>query len=352
MLALIAGQQIDRLPFVIQWGPWPETQRRWLAEGMKNRDDWHTLFGFDTYAVYAGVNCGICPAFPEEILLDEGETVICRDAFGVIKRDRKDQSSMPAFLEYPVKDRESWEAYKWRFDAGSAERFPPNWEALLQQYAAADALVSVGIYPFGFLGGVRTIMGAEACLLAMALDPELIDDINTHFCDLWDQLWSRLFAATRIDHIAFWEDMAGKQGSLISPAMFRRFLTPYYERLIDLSKQHGVTMFSVDSDGYMPELTGLFLEAGVNVVMPYEVQAGNDLASLFRTYPELVAFGGMDKRVMAVDHQAIDAEMRRIKALLSLGRFVPFPDHCIPPDVSWENYQYFVWRWKELVGKA
>ena len=213
-------------------------------------------------------------------------------------------------------------------------------------------MVSIGVYPFGFLGGIRTIMGAEACLMTMALDPELIDEINAHFCDLWYKLWSRLLAEVRIEHIAFWEDMAGKQGSLISPAMFLRFLTPYYQKLIALCREHDVTMFSVDSDGLMHELTGLFLQAGVNVIMPYEVQAGNDLPTLFREYPELVAFGGIDKRAMAIGKDAIDAEMQRVKALLPLGRFLPFPDHCIPPDVSWENYQYFVWRWKELIGKA
>ena len=124
MLALIAGKPIDRLPFVIQWGPWPETHKRWLTEGMKHPDDWQTLFDFDSYGSFVDVNFGICPAFPEEVLQDEGETVICRDKFGVLKRDRKDQSSMPAFLDYPVKDRKSWEAYKWRFDAASPERFP------------------------------------------------------------------------------------------------------------------------------------------------------------------------------------------------------------------------------------
>ena len=46
----------------------------------------------------------------------------------------------------------------------------------------------------------------------------------------------------------------------------------------------------------------------------------------------------------------MDAEIERVRPLLARGRYIPFPDHLIPADVSWDNYQYFVWRWKELVG--
>jgi uroporphyrinogen decarboxylase len=297
------------------------------------------------------VNCGICPAFEQEVLADEGETVVVRDADGVVKRDRKDGASIPAFLEYPVRDRKSWEAHKWRFDPDTPERFPADWPARAKRLRDSPAVTTVGVYPYGFFGGPRTMMGAVGCLMALALDPDLIEDINRTLCDLWYKLWSRVFEETRIDAVYFWEDMAGKQGSLISPAMFRRFMTPHYQRLTLLASRHGVRMITVDSDGNMHGLSPLFLEAGVPVLYPYEVQAGNDIPRLLAEHPGLYAMGGMDKRAMAAGRAATDAEMERVRALLPLGRYIPFPDHLIPPDVSWENYRYFVWRWKELIGK-
>ncbi len=104
LLAWATGKPVDRLPFVIHWGPWAETARRWKQEGMKDDDQWHSLFGFDPYVEYTGVDFGICPAFQQEVLADEGETVVVRDADGVVKRDRKDGGSIPMFLEYPVRD--------------------------------------------------------------------------------------------------------------------------------------------------------------------------------------------------------------------------------------------------------
>jgi hypothetical protein len=38
------------------------------------------------------------------------------------------------------------------------------------------------------------------------------------------------------DIAGFWEDMAGKNGSLISPSIFREFMTPYYRKLTDFIK--------------------------------------------------------------------------------------------------------------------
>lgn len=351
IIACVEGKKIDRLPFIIHWGPWGDAHRRWKEEGMKNDGDWYNLFGFDPYHAGAGVNFGIYPPFKHEVLADEGEKVVFRDEQGVIKRDRKGWTTMPQFLEYPVKDRKTWEEHKWRFDPDSPERFPANWSEHAKALKGSEAVTIVGTYPYGFLGGARTMMGAEACLIACAMEPELIDDINSHLCNLWYKLLSRILEETRLDELAMWEDMAGKQGSLISPKMFRRFLTPYYKKLSDLGKKHGVKIVSVDSDGYMHELTGLFLEAGVNVIYPYEVQAGNDVPYLLRKYPELCAWGGMDKRVMAKDKAAIDAEIERVKSITEIGRYIPYPDHLIPADVSWENYQYFVWKWKEMTGK-
>ncbi len=352
LIATVKGKPTDRTPFVIQWGPWKDAHARWKNEGMVHDNDWRDLFDFDPFHANTGVNFGICPAFKHKLLADEGETIVFRDAHGVVMRDRKQDTTMPEFLEYPVCDRKTWEEHKWRFDPNTPERFPADWEQRAKTLRNSEALVIVANYPYGFFGGLRTMMGAETCLINCALEPELIDDINRHFCDFWYTLWERIMLEARVDEIHLWEDMSGKHGSLISPDMFRRYLTPYYRRLVELGQKHDVRIVSVDSDGLLDELSGLFVEAGVNFVLPYEVQAGNDIPAMLAQNPTLCAGGGMDKRAMAVDMAAMDAEIERIRPMVTAGRYIPFPDHLIPSDVSWENYQYFVWHWKELVGKA
>jgi len=351
MIAFFTDKPVDRVPFINQWGPWEEARLRWKREGMKSDDDWYTLFGFDSSGVDLGVNLGICPEYEWKQIDEDDEYIIFRDGHGVLQRARKDGTSMPEWLDYPVKDRKTWEEHKWRFDPETPERFPPDWGARAEQLKQSDELTLICPYPYGFLSGPRTMMGVEGSLYAMADDPELILDINETLCNLWMALLQRVYDEARLDVIHAWEDMAGKNGSLISPGMFHRFMTPFYRRMMTLAEERGTVIRLVDSDGYMHGLTPLFLEAGMTGIYPYEVQAANDVGKLLREYPSFHALGHIDKRAMAKDKAAMDVEIERLREIVEIGRFIPHMDHAVPPDVSWENYQYMVWRWKELVGK-
>jgi hypothetical protein len=62
---------------------------------------------------------------------------------------------------------------------------------------------------------------------------------------------------------------------------------------------------------------------------------------------ELRLLGGIDKRAMIAGPEAIDAELARVVPLLKEGGYIPWCDHHVPPDVSLENYLYYVRRMKE-----
>jgi len=69
---------------------------------------------------------GICPPFEREMLADEEAKVVFRDEHGVIKQDKKDGTTMPQFLEYPVRDRKTWEnfqyfVWRWKEITGKAD---------------------------------------------------------------------------------------------------------------------------------------------------------------------------------------------------------------------------------------
>ena len=128
MIAFFTGQPVDRIPFVSQWGPWEETARQWKQQGMKSDNEWYTMFNFDSSGVDAGVNFGLCPAFEREVVDQDEEHIIFRDEEGVLQRARQDGTSMSEWLDYPVKDRKTWEEHKCRFDPESPERFPADWD--------------------------------------------------------------------------------------------------------------------------------------------------------------------------------------------------------------------------------
>jgi uroporphyrinogen decarboxylase len=157
-----------------------------------------------------------------------------------------------------------------------------------------------------------------------------------------------LFAEYQPDAVCLWEDMACRHGSLLAPALVRAFLLPRCRALVRRLRERGVPYVLLDSDGRIDELIPLWLEAGVDGVVPMEAQSGMDVALYRERYPRLLMLGGVDKRALAAGPAAIDVEMAKVRWAIARGGYIPFFDHGLPHDVSWANFCHFVARLREL----
>lgn len=345
------GQDVDHVPFGvgIGWHPWAETLERWRSETGKADLDYAAEAGLEQGFAIPALDCGIRPGFEPEVLDETETTITWRDARGVTQRGRKDGGSIPEFLDYPVKTPSDWHRLKEeRLRCDEPGRVAQDWQKFREHIARTGEAVQVGSFPWGVFGSVRDLMGVEEMLVAFYTEPAMIRDMMEHLTTLWLHLWEQVACEVRIDHIHLWEDMAGRQGSLISPAMIEEFMMPCYDRVADFAARHGVRVVSVDSDGQCSELVEVMTRHGVNMMLPFEVQAGNDILEYREAYPELGITGGLDKRALATGRDAIDREIERCARMLERGRYVPGFDHLIPPDVPWENYIYAARRIKSL----
>jgi len=71
----------------------------------------------------------------------------------------------------------------------------------------------------------------EHLLMTYCTDPGLIHDIVAQCTTVWISMLEELLEGTDIDFIYIHEDLCYKNGPMISPAMFREFMTPYYRKL-------------------------------------------------------------------------------------------------------------------------
>lgn len=351
----LLGQSIDHVPFGVGlgWAPWGETLERWRQEtGRPDLAPWAEL-GFEGSFTNPAVVQGFLPAFTSVELARDAETVTFRDEQGVTKRARLDGHSMPEFLDYPVKTPADWERLKAeRLRIDDPQRVPQDWAAFREHLARTGEAVQVGAFPYGVFGAPRDLMGAEELLVAFYDEPEMVEDMMQHLTSLWIAQWTRVAAEVQIDHIHIWEDMSGRQGSLLSPTMVERFMMPCYDRIAAFARAHGVRLVSVDTDGDCGELVPLMAAHGVNMFFPFEVQAGNDILAYRRRYPELGIMGGLDKRALAGTTSDIDGELDKAARMLEYGRYLPAFDHLIPPDVPWENFRYAAQRMHALCHGA
>lgn len=338
---------IDRAPFSFYFGPWPETVEAWKQEGIVNPQAWREDFPFDPPAVMLAnhVQHLYQPPFIPEVIRREGDRVVSRDWLGCIVESVEGRSGIPRILRSPVASLDDWERLKQeRLQLDAAGRFPENWGEIAAACNAQDAPVQVGAYPCGLFGTLRDLMGVEECLIAFYDTPELVHRIMGDLTDFWIALYDRICRDVRVDILHIWEDMSGKQGSLISPAMVEEFLLPQYKKLKAFAQAHDIAVFQVDTDGDCEALIPLFAQAGVNMMLPFEVAAGCDVVALRKAYPYMSMMGGIDKREIAKGKDAIDRELARIEPLLFETGYFPALDHLIPPEIHYRDYAYFVNR--------
>ena len=353
-LRLMRGEPVDRAPFFPCFGPWPATLERWRSEGLPADADWMQVCGFDGCLRHRmPVNGFICPAIEQRVIEDEGDTQIVVDQFGVKKRERKDQGSMPEFLSFMVSGRADWREVKKLFSPSTPGRRPgpDQWRAYCEENARRTEPCYAGDRPIGFFGGPRELFGFEGLVLAFYDDPALVEDVLDTLCDLWCELYPAAIADAAVDLFFVWEDMCFKTGPLLSPEMFRRYLVPRYQRFTQALRDAGIDIIMVDSDGDPRQLIDPWLDGGVTCLFPWETQMGLDITAVRRHYPKLQMIGGIDKHQLALGRDAIDRELEKIPFMLERGRYLPAVDHFVPPDVSWDNYRYFCERLRALIER-
>lgn len=313
--------------------------------------DVSSYFDFDEGFASAPYNYWIYPHYEPEKISEDDEHIELYDIDGIRKRVFKNSSSMPFWIEWPVKTRKDWEKMKeerFRLDsidsryAGDRDKFIHNAKNRTYPLCLLDA-------PAGFFGSVRFLVGEKDLFLLYYDDPKLIHDILSHLCSLWIEMAEELTAKVTYDIACFWEDMSGKHGSLISPAMFREFMTPNYRRIVDYLRTKKIKYFLVDTDGEVSELIPLFLEAGINVMYPFEQQAGNDLLEIRRKHPQLRMLGGFDKNTLYKGRKEIDNELEKMPLMIRQGGYIPYADHLIPANSTWDNFEYYRERLKDII---
>ncbi|HEY3398673.1 MAG TPA: uroporphyrinogen decarboxylase family protein [Armatimonadota bacterium] len=353
-LATFRFEPVDHPPLLLG-GPWPETLRRWESEGMPaGVTDLHEYFGIEPFGmVNASPQTRLYPGWEFEILEEDDTYVTMRTHNGAVVRRRIEMRDAGAehYLSYPVHGPEDMEWLAERFDPSNPGREDNNWRERLEQGVRDHA---VNLMDFGsFFGDLHEHMGTAAVAMAFYDMPDFVHWYNDKIATLVEVAEDKTLPLGLTDSMGGHEDMAYKGAPLISPAMFREFMMPYYRRTVGKAQSYGQWLFMQDCDGDFRLLLPLWLEVGVNGMSPCEVAAGIDVGELRAEYGrDVLLSGGIDKRVLAVGGEKMKQELESRYATAELGGYVPGIDHGVPPDVSWANYCEYVAISKRLCGIA
>ncbi len=194
----------------------------------------------------------------------------------------------------------------------------------------------------------------ETCWYLRGLEQWFCDLMtSTEFCAaLLDQTlrfwldWFRVFldeVGDLVDVIMIGDDLAGQNGPLISPALYRRLVKPRQKQLVQYIRSRSKAKIWYHTCGACAEFIPDIIDNGAHILNPVQISArGMDPAGLKRRFGDRIVFwgGGVDaQRILprgTPDEVAADVR-RNLEAFMPGGGYVFNNVHNIQGEVPPEN---------------
>ena len=345
-------QRPDKVPNM-DFGYWAETIPAWHKQGLpadvKTDQDMEKYLGLEGISIFPGfpVNNYLYPSFEYKVLEEKGSHRIIQDGDGNICEVPKEGSSIPRFIKYGLETKKDWETYKReRLDYKREDRIGDVKKAVEEAHSSGMPIS----FPCGSLyGWLRNWMGVENLSIAIMTEREWVEEMMEHLTQMTLYLIEKSLPGIDVDVAFWWEDMCYNHGPLVSPKIFEELMVPRYKRITDTLKKYNVDVNVLDCDGRIYELVPGWLKGGINCMFPIEASHTDPIKLREEYGKNVLLFGGVDKIQLARGRDAIDRELERLHPLVEKGGYIPTVDHRVPPDVSFENYLYYLDKKKAIL---
>lgn len=212
-------------------------------------------------------------------------------------------------------------------------------------------------YVAGVTGGVTALTmlgGTENGLMMYALQPEVVHAANRRSVARQNRL-DRYYINPKVPGVMMEQDMAGSNGPLISPKMFREMCFPYLKERIQNVKQFVPQVIFHNCGNNIP-LMSMFIECGIDCYQSLQTTAGMEVGRLKELFGDQLCFwGGVPVEVLITGtpqdvRQAVRTALQRGAPG---GGFILGPSHSVAKNTSYENFMAFLDEyvtWCDRVG--
>ncbi len=207
--------------------------------------------------------------------------------------------------------------------------------------------------PYAVVSGISGVVyetcwymrGLENLFIDMIEQPEIFEAIIDRTLEFWLG-WFRLFldeVGDVVDVITIGDDLAGQNGPLFSPRIYRSIVKPRQKRLVEYIKSRTKAKVWYHSCGSLGEYIPDLLDNGIDILNPVQISARDmDPSNLKEIYGDKLVFwgGGIDSQ--HVLPTATPEEVRKhvrcnVEAMKPGGGYVFNNVHNIQADVPPEN---------------
>jgi len=207
--------------------------------------------------------------------------------------------------------------------------------------------------PYPVISGISGVVyeicwymrGLENLFIDMIEQPAILEAIIDRTLEFWLG-WFRLFmdeVGDVVDVIMIGDDLAGQDGPLFPPKLYRSIVKPRQKRLVQYIKSRTKAKIWYHSCGSIIEYIPDLLDNGIDILNPVQVSArGMDPRWLKATYGDRLVFwgGGIDSQHIlprATPQEVRQHVRRNVEAFKPGGGYVFNNVHNIQADVPPEN---------------
>jgi uroporphyrinogen decarboxylase len=199
--------------------------------------------------------------------------------------------------------------------------------------------------------------GYEQFFMDMMINPGLVQAIMEKILEINMQYWERAIEAVgeNLLVVSMADDLGSQNSLLVNLQDYKEQIWPFHKRLFDFIKTKAKSKVYIffHNDGAVMETFPLLIEAGVDIMNPFQVNCeGMDTRKFKKEFgKDLTIWGGScdNQQVMpfGTPQQVRDETRRRMDDLAPGGGFVFAPIHVIQAGVPPEN----IMAWWETLQK-
>ncbi|OGV50521.1 MAG: hypothetical protein A2017_01405 [Lentisphaerae bacterium GWF2_44_16] len=197
-------------------------------------------------------------------------------------------------------------------------------------------------YIAGYSGGITAVTrlgGTEAGLMTMALQPDVIKACNEQMV-FRQNILDRYNILPGVDGVLIEQDMAGTNGPMISPEMFRELCYPYYRRRIENIKKHVPHVILHNCGNNLP-IMDMLVEGGIDAYESIQTNSAMSIKTLAGLYGERLCIWGAVSLEALISGTVSDVrrDVRRCfeEAQKAKG-FILGPSHSIAFGTKYDNF--------------
>jgi len=193
--------------------------------------------------------------------------------------------------------------------------------------------------PTGGITAVTLLNGTEQGLMMHALQPEVVLAAAQRSVERQNRL-DEWHIRPRVPGVLMEQDMAGSNGPLISPEMFRRMGLPFMKERVQHVKARVDQVIFHNCGNNIP-LMEMFIDCGIDCYQSLQTTAGMEVGLLKERYGDRLCFWGgvpVELLIQGTADEVRQAVRTAMERGAPGGGFILGPSHSVAMNTKYENF--------------